>query len=329
MRSVKLNLTKEQSRHATSLVKKYIAQCYRTDPIDRPAATRAMQQLYTIAGFAEPEVKVASGPREYGYHPFSGKLFDKFKIERGHLTAAWNRVANIRTQELRPVLGFGHEWMIPFERTYIARYELARDLKLIQPQPFWEKLVEVSTLIGPSYHLTEEIVYLTERPEIFLRGNHSETGPVIRYRDGSALYMIRGVRVPAVLVEDPDSITIDMILKERNTEVRRLMRERYGEPRFLQDIGAKVIDTDVISTHARRTRAQTIMRALLEDLEGRRFLVGTDGSTGRTYYMEVPAMIRNPRWGAGGEPFRIEINTCRAAHEFLGGIDESKLIAQT
>jgi hypothetical protein len=147
-----------------------------------------------------------------------------------------------------------------------------------------------------------------ERPQI-----HSEDGPAVRYRDGWSVYAVHGVRVPEYVIECPQEISVEKIRAEDNSEVKRIMRERYGEGRYLADIGATVIDTDMSPTHTRRKRASAIMRALLQDDEGRRFLVGTDGSTRRAYHMEIPA----------------EIATCRQAHEFLGGIDENKIIAQS
>ena len=176
---------------------------------------------------------------------------------------------------------------------------------------------EAACVHGGPRLVHHEFCIVSDRPERLLVDEqnqpHCDNGPFCRWRDGSALYAIHGVKLPAWIVDRPDQITVETIRAEANTEIRRIMRERYGEGRYLANTGATVIDTDLSSTHTRRTRAPQIMRALLQDSEGRRLLVGTDGSTSRTYHMEVPA----------------EIATCRAAHEFLGGIDERKLIAQS
>jgi hypothetical protein len=157
---------------------------------------------------------------------------------------------------------------------------------------------------------------VTDRPEHIAWDDagrlHSEDGPAVRYRDGVGSHAIHGLRVPEHVVERPATITLAEIRAERNAELKRILRQRYGDGRYLADIGATLVDVDSVPTQARLRRAPAIMRALMQDDERRRFLVGTDGSTQRTYVMEVPARIA----------------TCRQAHEFLGGIDESRLLAQ-
>jgi len=48
--------------------------------------------------------------------------------------------------------------------------------------------------------------------------------------------------VPAFVVVRPDWITVRHVLDERNAEVRRVMIERYGQDRFINDAGAVIID---------------------------------------------------------------------------------------
>lgn len=133
---------------------------------------------------------------------------------------------------------------------------------------------------------------------------HNEKGPALRC-DGWSLYMIHGVRVPPYVVEAPEKITVEKIKEEKNVEVRRIMRERFGEGRYLKETGAKIIDTDFEG--ARKGAAS---RMLIEDHEGERFLVGTDGGTGRVYYMPVDRGIK----------------TCVDAHVSLCGFDEKRIL---
>lgn len=83
------------------------------------------------------------------------------------------------------------------------------------------------------------------------------------------------------------------------------MRERYGEGRYLKDCGAKLVNADYEG--ARKGAAP---RALLKDDEGQQFLVGTDGSTGRVYFMRVSDNVK----------------TCVKAHNELCGFDESRIL---
>lgn len=70
---------------------------------------------------------------------------------------------------------------------------------------------------------------------------HCEDGLACGYPDGWGVYAWHGVRVPERIILKPDSITVQEIQKEENTEIRRVMLERYGEKRYLEDSGAKII----------------------------------------------------------------------------------------
>lgn len=132
---------------------------------------------------------------------------------------------------------------------------------------------------------------------------HCNDGPAVLYSDGWGLWAIHGVRVPQHVVETPEKITIDEIRKCGNAEVARVMRERYGEGRYLQDCGAEVVDSDVGGSIY-----DPAPRMLLRDGKDM-WLVGTDGGTGRTYYM----------------PADPDVKTCKEAHERMCGFSEDKI----
>ena len=71
---------------------------------------------------------------------------------------------------------------------------------------------------------------------------HNEAGLAISWRDGWGLYFVHGVRVPAVVVEHPETITVQQILAEPNAEVRRIMCEQMGWERFVADAGMRLVD---------------------------------------------------------------------------------------
>lgn len=73
---------------------------------------------------------------------------------------------------------------------------------------------------------------------------HNADGPSYVFRDGWRGYHIHGVAVPALVVEEPQKITVSMIESERNAEVRRVLTEKYGAGRYLVDSGAKVVSHD-------------------------------------------------------------------------------------
>jgi hypothetical protein len=73
---------------------------------------------------------------------------------------------------------------------------------------------------------------------------HNENGPFCRWRDGSCLYAIHGIRLPGWIVTHPERITLKAINEEDNSEIRRVMIDRYGLARYLVDSKAKEIHRD-------------------------------------------------------------------------------------
>lgn len=142
---------------------------------------------------------------------------------------------------------------------------------------------------------------------------HCEDQPAMSFRDGFNVYAIHGVELPQYVVERPNEITVAKIEAEQNAEVRRIMTERFGYGRYLSETGAQVIDMDVIAVNTLDESFGSMPRALMVDKQGQRWLVGTDGSTKRVYYMRAPN----------------DANTCAQAHSALAGFDENQIIASS
>jgi hypothetical protein len=194
------------------------------------------------------------------------------------------------------------------DASWLAFLDVVSHLDDIKEKEKIYPLLELAKQCGWS-NCYEDFVVLQDRPEkiTFNDDNllHNINGPSIKYRDGFTVYSYNGRRIPARIITDQKSLTVEKIQNEPNSEYRRIMREIYGEGKYLQDSKAKLIDAD-----CEGARKGAAYRCLLEDSEGRRFLVGTDGSTTRTYYMEVDA----------------EITTCKKAHENLSGFNEELIV---
>ncbi len=106
---------------------------------------------------------------------------------------------------------------------------------------------------------------------------------------------------PPHVVFDKNKITIEEIKKETNAEKRRILREQMGDERYLNEIGAKVVHLDTILVDKVKKTGHQILRALMVDSFGDKYLVANDGSTDRVYVMSV-----NP-----------EVKTCAEAHESM------------
>jgi hypothetical protein len=136
---------------------------------------------------------------------------------------------------------------------------------------------------------------------------HNESGPAIEYADGWKCWMIENHVVTEQIVMSPETLAHDQIRSELNSEVRRIMIQRYGVAKYLMETGAKILDTD-----PGLGLDGSAMRGLIQDDLGNKWLVGSDGSTGREYHMPVPE----------------NVNTCTEAHQAISGLDEGDCLAE-
>jgi hypothetical protein len=194
----------------------------------------------------------------------------------------------------------------------------ANDLRLVN---VWDRLIRKTGFWYPF----EDVCIVCNRPkEIHFNDSyelHNEKGPAVCFRrSGVEVFSINGVTVPKEVVMEPENITVESIDKEESLEVKRIMMDQMGIGKYLYESGAKLIDGDMTFV-SKEEEGKSVPRALMEDKEGRRFLVGTDGSRtatgngvgGRIYHMQVDQSI----------------NTCSEAASALAGFDESNIIASS
>ena len=73
---------------------------------------------------------------------------------------------------------------------------------------------------------------------------HAPDGPAMAWLDGWQIHAWHGVRVPADVIERPETITAKRITAETNQEVRRAMVERIGWDRYLEMARAVPVQSD-------------------------------------------------------------------------------------
>jgi hypothetical protein len=128
---------------------------------------------------------------------------------------------------------------------------------------------------------------------------HCETGPAILYRDNSAVYAWHGIVIPPGLIMRP--ISLKQIVTEQNIEIKRVMIERYGPDKFIQEVGkpiaqdefGKLWQVEIIDSEFERAvspRFQTHMVMV----EVKNSTPEPDGSI-KTYFLRVPPSMRTPR----------------------------------
>lgn len=114
----------------------------------------------------------------------------------------------------------------------------------------------------------------------------------------------RGVRVDQRIAFRPEELKAAEVLAERNTERRRVMIERMGNLRFLQEARARVLDQDTDPGGPREL--------LAIDLREDEPMVGLScrcPSTGRQYLLRVPPNMRS----------------CHQAAAWIAGFDDPRL----
>lgn len=72
---------------------------------------------------------------------------------------------------------------------------------------------------------------------------HCADGPAVAWADGWGVHSWHGTRVPGWVVDG--TATVDMIMREQNTEVRRCAVEAFGWPRFIEDAELSMVGDPV------------------------------------------------------------------------------------
>ena len=145
----------------------------------------------------------------------------------------------------------------------------------------------------------KDFVIACERPKVISRDEagrlHRTDGPAVEYRDGWGVYAINGVRVPAEVVLSPQTLGAARITAETNGEVRRVMLERYGLKRYLEEVGAKELDRSSFGVLYRHEVQGEVIVSVVVENPG----VEPDGSH-RTYAIPCNSELRPLLDTAGG-----------------------------
>jgi hypothetical protein len=203
-----------------------------TEPADRDTFTKAALELYQILELGTPEIIWVESPME-------GARKVAELCREPHETM---KQAMIRTSS-GYIGGQFWSWWCAYTSFFqqVCGVELSeRDKKLAECEQAMAKSA------GWWWPLDKAVVVVERPSEIHVDENgnlHCVDGPAIEWRDGFALYAILGISVPKEYVTEPlDAKTIS---KERNAEIRRVLISKFGEDRYLEEMGAKVIHQDV------------------------------------------------------------------------------------
>lgn len=137
-------------------------------------------------------------------------------------------------------------WWWRWDLSYLATTQLGALQNGATDVQRWSKPIYDAFIAGAwLLHFTEDTLYWVAKPHVHVEEVPTDRGRRLHREDGPALdsaaerlYFWHGVLVPAFVVVRPDLITTKHIADEENTEVRRIMIQRYGAERYITDIGA-------------------------------------------------------------------------------------------
>ena len=139
-----------------------------------------------------------------------------------------------------------------------------------------------------------------------LKRIHKENGPAVYLDNGTVLYFWHGVNVPEWVVMTPEKITLRHILKERNIEVRRVLIERFGQGKFIKELGAVKIHEDKFGTLWEASRERLLInqtdslsngdvRQIFGTQTRLKYVQVKDASTDREYFLPVPSTMKRAK----------------------------------
>ena len=121
---------------------------------------------------------------------------------------------------------------------------------------------------------------------------HNEEKAAIGWDDGYELYFWNGVNVPANYINEPDKITKEDVINEKNAEKRRCIQEILGSEEYAKRLDIIEIDSDTDQNENKMVLYETKEN---DDLIGEKIVFANvvDPSTDRQYFLCVPNTIRN------------------------------------
>jgi len=290
-----------------------------TEPTDRLKAIEVIKELYQFIDKPIPNIFI------FVRSPFEAQIVANELIVNDDDDAklnAWNFVENdewvkniignkSRTKDYKFVAthnyGYGSN-----ETFWVHFYHFFKEQCGIEYPEKSQRGLEIFDKVSQCsgwHYIFDKCAIICDRPVALKMENrvmHCEDGPAIEYADGVKIYVIEGHVLNEQIVMAPETLTLEQIDNEENAETKRIMINRYGVSKYMLETEAKQIDVDQLNLEG------SSMRTLMEDKHKNRWLIGTDGSTGRVYHMSVPN----------------NVNTCKEAHQAISGIDESNLIAE-
>lgn len=211
------SLTPEQEAQLDVYYERWLAIGMSTEPTDIEKAKEALRLVYTSAN-QEPPATI-------------------LHMESPLEAAKWEREQGLSTSGVGSVIYGNHD------ASWLGFYEYMHEVVGIDCSEL-NGLWALARNCGWCW-VYDDVAVITDRPTVLHvdeQGNlHCEDGPAISYADKFKLHFWHGVAVAEYIIERPEEIDTAKINAERNAEVVRVMIDRYGAGRYLEEMDAKPI----------------------------------------------------------------------------------------
>jgi hypothetical protein len=181
---------------------------------------------------------------------------------------------------------------------WVSFYDFFQQIGILKHQNFAKYADYLASGVFYTIFL-QGLAVICERPKYIKRDDfyrlHCADGPATLWKDGYAQYFWHGVSVPQKLIEAPEEITKDELIKETNAEVRRAMMERLGTGRFFQLLDVVEVDRDRVGV-GEYAKEYTLYRTReIDPVAGEyiQFVNVICHSTEREYMLCVPPNIKD------------------------------------
>ncbi len=227
-----------------------------------------------------------------------------------------------RDQPKRPKLECINTWFGgQFDNYWLCFYNYIQEVLNVKLDSITKQKFDLFTSICEEVNLFypyKDICILSKKPIAIRRDSanrlHSVNSLALEFKGGTGIYAINGVRVPEFIIKSPEIITSELIDKESNAEVRRVMINIFGQEKYLVSGKYEVLDTD-------KDQYGRPRRLLRKKLTGDEDIVKVEvinsspelDNTYKTYYLPVHPELRpliNPEKRIFGAPQKM---TCHNA----------------
>lgn len=205
---------------------------------NREEAERLLAQVYSIMGWPKFEYVIwRSSPSQLEIH--AGNTWDRGGNYRRELQQRFRD--NPRTDFWFTPLGINATnyylpgpQLDPPGRNRQLSFEDTELLQLLE-KLFGEIITGVFSMKVPQMLEKPAEIHLNEQEQM-----HREDGPALLWRNGFRKFYWNGVEVSRRFIEVPP--TVSYINKQRNTERRRVLMERFGYEKYLRAVKAQIQD---------------------------------------------------------------------------------------